>query len=79
MDRVSALPIEAIELSPEEELLALLEAARRANWDALHGPVYLRSGRYRPVRDASPSIAGAEATESTAEEATPDDVAARRR
>lgn len=29
-----------------EALELVLEAARRANWDALHGPVYLRSGRY---------------------------------
>jgi hypothetical protein len=27
----------------------LLEAARRANWDALHGPKHLRAGRYRSM------------------------------
>lgn len=31
-----------------QELEILLEAARRANWDALHGPRHLRSGRYNP-------------------------------
>ena len=35
----------------ERELEVLLEAARRATWDALHGPAHLRSGRYHP-RDA---------------------------
>src|SRR5690349_20084164 len=34
------------ELSPEKKLEILLEAARRANWDAQHGPPHLRSGRY---------------------------------
>lgn len=29
----------------------LLEAARRANWDALHGPRHLRSGRFRPTAE----------------------------
>ena len=33
---------------PDEQLMLelALEAARRANWDALHGPEYLRAGRY---------------------------------
>jgi len=31
------------------ELEVLFEAARRATWDALHGPTHLRSGRYRPL------------------------------
>lgn len=35
----------------DPDLELLLEAARRANWDALHGPRYLRSGRFRPVAD----------------------------
>jgi hypothetical protein len=35
----------------EQEMEVLLEAARRATWDALHGPTHLRSGRYYP-RDA---------------------------
>jgi hypothetical protein len=30
----------------ERKLELLLEAARRANWDALHGPRHLRSGRF---------------------------------
>jgi hypothetical protein len=37
----------------DAELELLLEAARRASWDALHGPIYLRSGRFRPQREAS--------------------------
>ena len=32
---------------PEEREL-LLEAARRANWDALHGPEHLRRGEFNP-------------------------------
>tara|TARA_A100001037_G_C14657409_1_gene417285 strand:- start:125 stop:334 length:210 start_codon:yes stop_codon:yes gene_type:complete len=38
--------IEKHDFDPEIE--ALLEAARRATWDALYGPKHLRSGRYRP-------------------------------
>ncbi|MCG8556716.1 MAG: hypothetical protein MJD61_15730 [Proteobacteria bacterium] len=41
----------------DEELELFLEAARRANWDALHGPQHLRSGRFRPWLDGSPSDA----------------------
>ena len=37
----------------DEELAILLEAARRANWDALQGPPHLRSGRFRPYSDQS--------------------------
>ena len=33
------------------DLEILLEAARRATWDALHGPRHLRSGRFRPTID----------------------------
>lgn len=29
-----------------EKMAVLLEVARRANWDAMHGPVHLRSGRF---------------------------------
>lgn len=29
-----------------DELALLLEAARRATWDAKHGPKHLRSGRF---------------------------------
>jgi predicted ABC-type ATPase len=32
----------------QQGLEALLEAARRATWDALHGHRHLRSGRFRP-------------------------------
>ena len=32
----------------ELELEILLEAARRATWDALHGPMHSRSGRLQP-------------------------------
>ena len=39
--------------SGERKLENMLEAARRATWDALHGPKHLRSGRYRPS-DAPP-------------------------
>lgn len=42
------------QLAPKLE--ALLEAARRANWDALRGPMHLRSGRYRPGRVARQPI-----------------------
>lgn len=31
-----------------EERDLLLEAARRANWDALHGPEHLRRGEFNP-------------------------------
>jgi hypothetical protein len=33
------------------ELQILLEAARRATWDALHGPMHLRSGRFSTRRE----------------------------
>jgi hypothetical protein len=33
----------------DPDLELLLEAARRANWNALHGPRYLRSGRFHIV------------------------------
>jgi hypothetical protein len=31
------------------ELQLVLEAARRANWDAQHGPTSLRAGRFVPL------------------------------
>lgn len=40
-----------------EALELVLEAARRANWDALHGPPHLRSGRY--FEKGTPTIGGA--------------------
>jgi hypothetical protein len=36
--------------SHAEKIELLLEAARRANWDALHGPMHLRTGRFHPER-----------------------------
>lgn len=33
-------------LTAEQKHEVLLEAARRANWDAMHGPAHLRSGRF---------------------------------
>lgn len=33
--------------SPERKLEWLKEAARRANWDAKHGPRHLRTGRFK--------------------------------
>jgi hypothetical protein len=55
---IGAATIEAFDLTttPEStprdpELELLLEAARRATWDALHGPRYLRSGRFHPNSD----------------------------
>lgn len=45
----------------ERKLEIMLEVARRATWDALHGPKHLRSGRFRPwdalprgTREATP-------------------------
>ena len=43
-------------LTPKLEVV--LEAARRANWDALHGPRHLRSGRFRPGSHGHPENAG---------------------
>ena len=48
MKEAYALPTKAKSDADEKELEALLEAARRATWDALYGPVHLRSGRFRP-------------------------------
>ncbi len=43
----------------ERTLELLLEAARRANWDAQRGPLHLRSGRFfvSSVQDAHASSA----------------------
>lgn len=41
----AAVPMRA-EMTPEQRDAVLLEAARRANWEATHGPAYLRSGRF---------------------------------
>lgn len=40
--------------SPARVLEILEEAARRANWDARHGPLHLRTGRFF----ISPALAG---------------------
>lgn len=32
-------------------VMVLKEAARRAAWDATHGPPHLRAGRFRPEDD----------------------------
>ena len=44
----------------EQELEILLEAARRANWDALNGPRHLRSGRFNPEPEPDPKSDGDE-------------------
>ncbi|MFI4862002.1 MAG: hypothetical protein ACIAXF_15150 [Phycisphaerales bacterium JB063] len=41
----------ANEKQPDPGLEVLLEAARRAAWDATHGPPHLRAGRFRPEDD----------------------------
>jgi hypothetical protein len=43
---------------PATEREIWLEVARRANWDALHGPPHLRSGRFRPEAPADKAAAG---------------------
>ncbi len=45
-----------------EDLELVLEAARRANWDAQHGPAHLRSGRFfiselHKAHASTPSVA----------------------
>ena len=45
----SALANTTIDDPSSPKLEVLLEAARRANWDALHGPLHLRAGRFRSV------------------------------
>ncbi len=46
------MPIKIRSDQDDAELKFLLEAARRATWDALHGPMYLRSGRFHPERES---------------------------
>jgi hypothetical protein len=48
------------------KLEILLEAARRATWDALHGPKHLRAGRFRLSTVASPE-SGRESNERAAQ------------
>ncbi len=51
----SNLPSDAATPDDEQMLELVLEAARRANWDALHGPEHLRAGRYL-VNEPSESL-----------------------
>lgn len=44
----SDLSIKTRTEADEQEFEILIEAARRATWDALHGPTHLRSGSFRP-------------------------------
>lgn len=45
-----------IEMPDEKLMLELaLEAARRANWDALQGPEHLRTGRYIVLGEPVPA------------------------
>ena len=57
------MPAEADRKSTDGELEILLEAARRANWDALHGPVHLRTGRFQPVDEDEDILEGVDAVE----------------
>jgi len=59
---VCGLSTKAGSEADEQELEVLLEAARRATWDALHGPRHLRSGRYHPHGLAADVVAGTTAT-----------------
>jgi hypothetical protein len=52
----------------DPELEAMLEAARRANWDALHGPRHLRSGRFTPWEEDRPESAKADQPDAVADE-----------
>jgi hypothetical protein len=63
----------------DQELEALLEAARRATWDALRGPRYLRSGRFRP-RSENPNVGGESGAgaRAAAQQGDADDSASRR-
>jgi len=57
------------------KLKVMIEAARRANWDALHGPEHLRAGRFRyPSRGHSRGDA-----DSAAQQGVAADGASRRR
>ena len=52
---VSGLSTKTRTEADEQEHEILIEAARRATWDALHGPTHLRSGRFRP-RPEDPEV-----------------------
>ena len=54
-----------------EDLELVLEAARRANWDAQHGPAHLRSGRFfiselHKAHASPPSVSKPEANKKAA-------------
>jgi len=53
----SELPQAATDLERERTLELLREVARRANWDAQHGPRHLRTGRFfvSPAQEAHAS------------------------
>lgn len=55
----------------EQELEILLEAARRATWDALHGPTHLKAGYYHPRHAAAASTAAGR--RAAAQQAAPPD------
>ena len=59
----------------ERKLEIMLEAARRATWDALHGPKHLRSGRFR-LWDALPTTETEEATPKAPAEGAAQEIAA---
>lgn len=46
MTKAPASTARGIPMTREQKRELLLEAARRANWEATHGPAYLRSGRF---------------------------------
>jgi hypothetical protein len=52
------------------KLELLLEAARRATWDALKGPLHLRTGRFVPL-DADPRLPSPAAQQGGAPDGTP--------
>lgn len=60
------------------KLEVMLEAARRATWDALHGPLHLRSGRFRPTA-VDLSETGHESVARAAQQGVAADGASRRR
>lgn len=55
----------------DPELEILLEAARRATWDALHGPRHLRSGRFNPSDESGHGVDGTAQPHAGADEPRP--------
>lgn len=63
----------------DQELETLLEAARRATWDALHGPRFIRSGRFLLFpEDSQVHSASAAGTSAAAQQGDAPDGASRR-